>query len=163
MAVIVRAFQDGDVPAMTAIWNQVVEDGVAFPQTQALSEFEAARFFAEQDFTAVAADEESGQVLGLYILHPNNVGRCGHIANASYAVDRNSRGRHVGRLLVGHSLRKAKELNFALMQFNAVVVSNHNAIHLYESLGFVRIGMIPGGFHMKDGSYEDIILFYHQL
>ena len=25
------------------------------------------------------------QVLGLYILHPNNIGRCGHIANASYA------------------------------------------------------------------------------
>ncbi len=163
MAVTVRAFQEGDVPAMTAIWNQVVEDGVAFPQTQALSEFEASRFFAEQDFTAVAADEETGQVLGLYILHPNNVGRCGHIANASYAVDRNSRGRHVGRLLVSHSLQKAKELNFSLMQFNAVVASNHNAIHLYESLGFVRIGMIPGGFHMKDGAYEDIILFYHQL
>ena len=31
-----------------------------------------------------------------YILHPNNIGRCGHIANASYAVSSKSRGLHIG-------------------------------------------------------------------
>ena len=30
-------------------------------------------------------------------------------------------------------------------------------------LGFVRLGTIPGGFHMPDGSYEDIIVHYKQL
>ena len=35
--------------------------------------------------------EENGEVVGLYILHPNNEGRCGHIANASYAVERGTR------------------------------------------------------------------------
>ena len=49
------------------------------------------------------------------------------------------------------------------MQFNAVVKSNLGAIHLYEKLGFVRIGEVPGGFLMKDGHYEDIVLFYHTL
>ena len=34
----------------------------------------------------LAEDPEMGCIVGLYILHPNNVGRCGHIANASYAV-----------------------------------------------------------------------------
>ena len=34
-------------------------------------------FFAEQTYCAVADD--NGKVVGLYILHPNNVGRCGHI------------------------------------------------------------------------------------
>lgn len=28
--------------------------------------------------------------------HPNNVGRCGHICNASYAVSSDARGRHIG-------------------------------------------------------------------
>lgn len=44
----------------------------------------------------VAKAEEDGKVYGLYILHPNNVGRCGHICNASYAVSSDARGRHIG-------------------------------------------------------------------
>ena len=163
MEVEIRAYRPGDVPAMTAIWNQVVEDGAAFPQTKPLTVHEAEQFFTEQSFTAAAEDRETHQVVGLYIVHPNNVGRCGHIANASYAVRRDCRGRHVGRALVSHSLEKAGQLGFRLMQFNAVVASNHEAIHLYETLGFVRLGVIPGGFRMKDGSYEDILLFYRTL
>ena len=49
------------------------------------------------------------------------------------------------------------------MQFNAVVRENENAIHLYESLGFRRVGMIPGGFRSLDGSYRDIFVYYHEL
>ena len=30
-------------------------------------------------------------------------------------------------------------------------------------LGFVGLGVIPGGFRMKDGSYEDICPYYHLL
>ena len=36
------------------------------------------------------------------------------------------------------------------MQFNAVVESNTHARHLYEYLGFVQLGAIPGGFRMKN-------------
>ena len=60
-------------------------------------------------------------------------------------------------------METAAALGFRLMQFNAVVKSNLGAIHLYEKLGFMRIGEVPGGFLMKDGHYEDIILFYHTL
>ena len=49
------------------------------------------------------------------------------------------------------------------LQFNAVVKSNASALHLYEKLGFTQLGVIPGGFLMKDGSYEDIIPHYHVL
>lgn len=149
-------------PAAVAIWNQVVEDGVAFPQTQPLTLEEGAAFFAEQTLTAVAVDG-TGAVLGMYILHPNNVGRCGHIANASYAVAPAARGRGVGEALVRDSLRTAAAEGFSLMQFNAVVAGNHVALHLYEKLGFVRLGTIPGGFRLPDGSYSDIVLFYHTL
>ena len=47
------------------------------------------------------------------------------------------------------------------MQFNAVVASNVRAIRLYESMGFDRIGVIPGGFLNGEGVYEDMIIFYH--
>ncbi|MBR5872666.1 MAG: GNAT family N-acetyltransferase [Oscillospiraceae bacterium] len=161
--ICIREFLKTDAEFAAEIWNRVVEDGVAFPQLEKLSVEEAERFFSAQDFTGIAYDTQTNEVLGLYILHPNNIGRCGHIANASYAVKANRRNEHIGEKIVSHSLEKAAELGFKIMQFNAVVAANLPALHLYEKLGFVRIGTIPGGFHMKDGHYEDIVLFYHLL
>ena len=162
MDINIRALEAQDLAAAVAIWNQVVDDGAAFPQMEPLTEESGQQFFAGQSFTGIAIGED-GAVLGLYILHPNNVGRCGHICNASYAVHTGSRGRHVGEALVRHCLQKGRELGFRILQFNAVVASNTPALRLYEKLGFTRLGTIPGGFLMKDGHYEDIVLHYHLL
>lgn len=161
--IVVREYQDTDVLQMNAIWNSVVEDSIAFPQEDLLDEESGKEFFASQTYTAVAADAETNEVLGLYILHPNNVGRCAHIANASYAVRKDIRGLHIGEKLVEDCLRMGKEKGFRVLQFNAVVKSNVHARHLYERLGFIQLGTIPGGFRMKDGSYEDICPYYHEL
>ncbi len=161
MTAVVRPWQPGDLPAMVMIWNEVVEEGAAFPQLELLDESTGADFFAAQSHCAVA--EADGEVVGLYILHPNNIGRCGHIGNASYAVRSDCRGLHIGEQLVQDSLNMARQLGFRLMQFNAVVRSNVHARHLYERLGFVPLGTIPGGFRMKDGHFEDICLYYIEL
>ena len=163
MSIVIRAYDRSDVQAAILIWNQVIEDGVAFPQLDLLDESGGHDFFAAQSYTGLAVDEATGEVLGLYILHPNNVGRCGHISNASFAVRRDARGRRIGEKLVTDCLTKARDLGFRLMQFNAVVAANAPALRLYEKLGFIRLGVIPGGFLMKDGHYEDIVLFYHTL
>ena len=160
MQIQITAYTDRYVKEAVDIWNQVVEDGVAFPQTELLTEETGDPFFKEQSFTGLAVDAETGQAAGLYILHPNNVGRCGHICNASYAVHRDMRGHQIGEALVRHCLQKAKELGFKILQFNAVVASNTPALNLYKKLGFVRLGTIPGGFLMKDGHYEDIVVHY---
>lgn len=161
MDIMIRSYQKKDLSQMREIWNQVVIEGVAFPQVDTLDNEEAERFFAEQSYAGVADDD--GRIVGLYILHPNNVGRCGHIANTSYAVRAGERGRHIGERLVKHSIETAAFLNFRILQFNAVVASNHSAIHLYKKLGFVQLGVIPGGFYMDDGHYEDILPFYIEL
>ncbi len=114
------------------------------PRREMLSEAEA--FFAGQTCCGVAQDTESERILGLYILHPNNVGRCGHICNASYGVSADSRGLHIGERLVKDCMKRAKEQGFRLLQFNAVVASNIHARHLYERLGFAagnHSGRIP--------------------
>lgn len=152
-----------DIPGAIEIWNQIVEEGVAFPQTEQLTEESGADFFAEQSFTGVAKNSQNGEIAGLYILHPNNIGRCGHICNASYAVRSDLRGRHIGELLVTHCMNTAKALGFSILQFNAVVKSNAAALHLYKKLGFVQLGVIPAGFCRKDGRYEDIIPHYRSL
>lgn len=157
---IVREYQDKDLTAMIAIWNEVVEEGVAYPQEELLEERTGAAFFKEQSYCGVAEDENSGEILGLYILHPNNVGRCGHICNASYAVASQSRGQHIGEKLVLNCIEQARRIGFRVLQFNAVVASNIHARHLYERIGFTQLGTIPGGFRMKDGHYEDICPYY---
>lgn len=160
---MIRKYEKEDLPELIRIWNQVVEDGVAFPQEECLDEVSGAEFFAQQTYTAVAEDKETGKIYGLYILHPNNVGRCGHICNASYAVDRDARGLHIGEKLVKDCLVQGKTHGYGVLQFNAVVASNTHARHLYERLGFTQLGTIPGGFRMKDGTYEDICPYYHLL
>lgn len=158
---IIRAFRPADIDAANEVWNEVVEAGVAFPQTEKLSRESGLAFFQSQSFTGVC--EDKGAILGLYILHPNNVGRCGHICNASYAVAARARGLGLGEALVRHCLEKARELGFGILQFNAVVSSNTPALNLYRKLGFTQLGTIPGGFRMKDGSYQDIIPHYKKL
>ena len=157
----IRKYTENDLPAMISIWNEVVEDGIAFPQEEPLTAESGSDFFASQTYSAVA--EEDGKIYGLYILHPNNVGRCGHICNASYAVSSESRGKHIGDLLVKDCLVQAKKCGFGVLQFNAVVESNIHARHLYERLGFIQLGTIPKGFRMKDGHFENICPYYHEL
>ena len=157
----VRKYCEDDVPAMVRIWNEVVEEGVAFPQEEFLDEESGRAFFAAQSCCGVAVAD--GRVVGLYILHPNNVGRCGHICNTSYAVSAEARGLHIGEQIVKDSLKQGKAAGFRILQFNAVVAANVHARHLYERLGFRQIGTIPQGFRMKDGHYEDICPYYHEL
>ncbi len=157
----IREHTQADLEQMIPIWNEIVEEGIAFPQEECLDMESGKAFFASQSYTGVA--EDHGKIVGLYILHPNNVGRCGHICNASYAVSSSVRGQHIGEKLVLDCLRQAKELGFRVLQFNAVVESNLHARHLYERLGFVQLGTIPGGFRMKDGHYENICPYYHTV
>lgn len=160
MNIQIRAYLEQDITDAIAIWNRVVEDGIAFPQTEPLTKESGNTFFQEQSFTGIAYDSDSGKIVGLYILHPNNVGRCGHICNASYAVDAALRGQHIGELLVTHCMKQARIQGFKILQFNAVVKTNTGALHLYKKLGFTQLGIIPNGFLMKDGTYEDIIPHY---
>lgn len=163
MKISVREFTIADITEAIKIWNEVVEAGIAFPQMDSLNEETGLEFFLSQSYTGIAYEEPSNKIVGLYILHPNNVGRCGHICNASYAVKSEERGKHIGEILVKHCIEKAKKLNFRILQFNAVVSTNVSALHLYEKLGFIKLGVIPEGFLMKDGNYQDIIPHYRNL
>ena len=155
MEIKVIPYEKKFVGAAIKIWNEIVREGIAFPQEDELNEITGDEFFKSQSFTGLAVDGD--EILALYILHPNNVGRCGHISNASYAVRSDVRGRHIGEIIVKDCIARAKQLGFRILQFNAVVATNIHARHLYQRLGFKELGTIPGGFRMPDGSFEDIV------
>ena len=163
MNIQIRAYQSQDSIPATRIWNEVVKDGIAFPQGEEMTSKDGNQFFLEQTYTGIAEATDTHEIVGLYILHPNNVGHCGHICNASYAVKKSCRGMHIGEKLVLDCLKMAKVNQFRILQFNAVVATNVHALHLYERIGFTKLGVIPGGFRMPDGEYVDIIPHYYVL
>ena len=60
-------------------------------------------------------------------------------------------------------LEQGRAHGFRGLQFTALVESSVHARRLYERLGFVQLGTIPGGFRMPDGSYADICPYYREL
>ena len=62
MQITIRGYESRDLPLMVAIWNEVVEDGIAFPQEELLTEESGREFFAGQSWCGVAEDE-AGKVL----------------------------------------------------------------------------------------------------
>ena len=46
--ITVREYRSGDVKAMNEIWNEVVRDGIAYPQEEELDVTTGAEFFAAQ-------------------------------------------------------------------------------------------------------------------
>ena len=154
-------YRKADILEMMDIWNDILEDGVAFPGTELYDPERFEAMLGEQ--TAATCLAVDGRLAGYYILHPNNIGRCGHVANASYAMKKEFRGKGVGKYLVSRSLEEAGELGFRGMQFNAVVAGNTAALRIYRQAGFETVGMIPGGFRLKDGSYSDMYVLYRHL
>ena len=161
--IILNELKAEDLGGTLKIWNDVVKDGIAFPQDKEMTVDEAISFFNAQTKTITAKDTKDDQVVGMYILHPNNVGRCAHICNASYAVSKDCRGKGIGELLVKDCIKRAKECGFKILQFNAVVADNIPALNLYKKLGFKQLGTIPKGFKNIDGVYKDIIPHYIEL
>lgn len=157
MGLILKNVGEEELPEATAIWNAVVDAGDSFPGDELLNQEEAREMFDAQ--TQAVCAIQDGEVVGVYILHPNNIGRCAHIANASYAVKNNRRGMGIGRALVDDCLARAKGHGFRGLQFNAVVATNTAAIALYLKLGFAVLGTVSGGYRDKNGEYRDTLIF----
>jgi L-amino acid N-acyltransferase YncA len=159
-----RATPD-DLPALTAIFGEVVEEGDAFaedvPPTASSVE---AYWWGRGGEQWCAVDERAPaperRVVGGYTLRPNHVGRGAHVATATYLVRRDARGRGLGRRLGAHSIERAGALGFAAMQFNLVVSANTAAVETWRRLGFRTLARVPAAFaHPTLGRIDALILF----
>ena len=56
--IMIRKYGAEDIPAMIEIWNEVVEEGIAFPQEDCLTVETGKAFFAQQSTCGVAEDTE---------------------------------------------------------------------------------------------------------
>nr|WP_302600207.1 GNAT family N-acetyltransferase [uncultured Cellulosilyticum sp.] len=158
----IREWQVEDVEVFCSIWNEVVESGDYYMGEEALS-YDEMKDMCQKQTRVCCVVNEQGIVGGFYILHPNQIGRGAHIANATYAVDKKFRGCGLGRILVKDSISKAKAYGFKGFQFNAVVATNKFAIKLYRKLGFNIIGVVPEAFKLKSGELTDLYIMFMNL
>ncbi|MDP9795149.1 GNAT superfamily N-acetyltransferase [Catenuloplanes nepalensis] len=142
----VRAFEDNDWPGVWPIIHDVVTAQETFPYDPGMSSPAARAMWIESPpgLTVVAVDGD--RVLGTAKMGPNRPGPGAHVSTASFMVAADSRGTGVGTALCRFALAWARTNGYAAMQFNAVVESNHAAVHLYRRLGFTVLATVPRAF-----------------
>lgn len=157
--ITLRPATTADGEAIWQIFREVIAPGDAFVFTPDTPRSEALAYWFRSENHAYVA-EHDGQVVGSYIVKPNQPGLGAHIANAAYMVSPSARGLGVGKRMGEHSLVEARRLGFNAMQFNIVVSTNEPAVRLWQRLGFRIVGTLPGAFkHAKRGLVDAYIMF----
>ena len=145
------------------IFSSVIQTGdtYVFDPTTPKEHFDKF-WFGESIDTFVAIDENEN-VVGTYFIKPNQVGLGSHIANCGYMVHPACQGRGAGKLMCEHSIAFAKQKGYVGMQFNIVVSTNTNAVHLWKKFGFEIIGTTPKGFRHKQFGLVDTYIMFKPL
>jgi len=156
---MIRKVKEKDYDQVWEIFQEVIksEDSYVFKANTPKADLKK-HWFAEYMETYVY--EEEGEILGSYILKPNQIDLGNHMANASYMVHPEAQGKGIGRKLAEHSLVIAKKAGYLGMQFNIVISTNTAAIKLWKSLGFHILGTCPNAFrHPKLGLVDTHIMY----
>lgn len=149
-----------DYDAVWAIFSQVIRTGDTYvfdPNTpkEALQQ----HWFADYMDGFVAVNEQD-EVVGTYIIKPNQIDLGNHIANGSYMVHPQHHGKGIGKVLCEHSIQFAKEKGYLGIQFNIVISTNTAAVKLWQKAGFKIIGTTPKGFrHQQLGLVDTYMMF----
>ena len=157
----IKEFIEEDINSIVFIWNEVIDEGNSFFWRKHFSNNGILQILNSQK--AVYCVKYNEEVIGFYILHDNFPGRGNHISNALYAIKKEFRGKGIGKMLGEHSIRISKECGYKAMQFNSVVSTNIASVHLWESLGFTRVGQINNAFIKDNDDVVDIYIYYKSL
>lgn len=147
---LVREAAVDDVPAITAIYNDAVENTTAIWNDRTVSVENRRRWLADheaRDFPVLVAVEEdgsaSGEVLG-YATYGDWRAFDGyrHTVEHSVYVRSDQRGRGLGRLLMVAIMERARARGKHAM-VAGVEAGNVGSIRLHEKLGFRQVGLLP--------------------
>ena len=145
-AFAIREAREDDWPQIWTIIHDVITEQQTFPYDPAMSEDEAKRGWLLTAPARVTVAADGNLILGTANMYANRPGPGSHVASGSLMVAKQARGKGVGRALTTDMISWARRSGFAAIQLNAVVDTNTAAVLLYESLGFVTLGVAPGAF-----------------
>lgn len=156
----IRPAGPADRDAIWAILKPVYRAGETYCIPRDITRDEALADWFALPFTVFVA-EADGRILGTSHVGANRPAGGAHVANASFATGPAARGRGVARALVGHAKSWARRMGFRAMQFNFVVSTNADAVHLWQKIGFEVVGRLPGAFlHPRRGPVDALVMFH---
>ncbi len=161
-AMLIRAADESDRDAVWAVIAPHIRAGETFAMPAGWSRDDALAYWFAPAHSVFVAEVE-GRIVGSYYLRSNQSGGGDHVANAGYATAPAAGGRGVARAMGEHSLEEAKRRGFAAMQFNIVVSSNVRAVRLWQGLGFLIVGTLPGAFRHPSLGPVDAYVMWRDL
>jgi L-amino acid N-acyltransferase YncA len=160
--ITIRRAEDADFDAIWRIFNQVVQQGDTYTYDPGTTKDQAHSIWISREHSTYVACIDN-QILGTYILKPNQPGLGSHVANAGYMVGIEGRGKGIGKAMCEHSLQEARRMGFTAMQFNMVVSTNESAVALWKKLGFSIVGTLPRAFRHKELGLVDAYVMHRFL
>ena len=159
----IRQAEPLDAAAICRIYNQGIEDRVATLETELRTPGERLEWLeahgARHPVLVAVAD---GQVAGWGSLNRFNPRPAyDHVADLSVYVERDWRGRGVGRRLLERLVETARGLGYHKMVL-AAFPTNAAGIALYERLGFSTVGVYREQ-GVLDGKWVDVVIMERLL
>jgi phosphinothricin acetyltransferase len=155
----IRPATEADIPAITAIFNEVIATSTAIYADDPFTEEDRRAWFAQRRAAGypVLVAEEDGEVLGLasfgeFRAWPG----FRHTVEHSVHVRAGARGRGIGSALVAALFEPARALGKHVM-IAGVDAANAGSIRMHERLGFAR-GAVLREVGRKFGRWLDLEL-----
>ncbi|MCW3098227.1 MAG: GCN5-related N-acetyltransferase [Chthonomonadaceae bacterium] len=158
----IRKAELADWDAIWEIWHAVVAEGATYVYAPDTGKEEAFALWMTPPAVPYVAVED-GQIVGTYLIKPNQPGLGSHVANAGFMVSGAHSGKGIGRTMGQHALEEARRAGFQAMQFNFVVSTNTRAVALWQSLGFAIIGTVPQAYHHCTLGFVDVVVMHRFL
>lgn len=161
-----RTVKIEDAEAVLDIWQAVIAEGDYFISVS--EEFnktveeqrEAIEGILENERETMIVAEHDGKVVGWLLFQGQKRKRLSHTGSFGVMINQDFRGMGIGRKLITALLDWAvKNPHIEKVSLGAFS-TNHRAIALYKSLGFVEEGRKVKEFKMSDNEYVDDILMY---
>ena len=142
----IRKARKEDLPVINDIYNQAVRQRFSTAHLEPVSLEEREQWFAHHDpdrfpvFIAIL----DGRVLGWVSLGPYREDRqaLAHVAEVSYYVDENERGKGYGSALLEFAMHRARDFGFTVL-IAILLDKNPASIGLLKKFGFQEWGRMP--------------------
>jgi phosphinothricin acetyltransferase len=159
----IRRAEAEDVPSITRIYNQGIEDRVATLETELRTLEERERWLTSRGPRhPVLVAAHDGEVVAWASLNAFNPRPAyAHVADLSIYVERGWRGRGVGRRLLVAIVETARELAYHKLVL-AAFPTNTAGMALYQALGFRTVGVYREQ-GMLDGRWVDVVVMERLL
>ena len=146
----VRPATRDDAPAITAIYNQGIEDRIATFETEPRPVSDIEPWF-DHAKAFISVENAAGEVVGYAVAHPY-ADRCCYagVAEFSVYVRRDHRGAGVGRIAMS-ALVDAARTNGLWKLLSRVFPENRASLNLMARSGFKEIGV-----HEKHGKLDGV-------